>query len=43
VPGGEAGKVEGAADLVMRAGREQMREQCPAGWNRLEAAGAPST
>ena len=41
-PGGEAGKVEGAADLVVRAGREQMREQRAAGGNRLEAAGSPA-
>src|ERR1700686_4376008 len=40
--GGEAGKVEGAADLVMRAGHEQMREQRPAGGNGLEAAGSPA-
>ena len=39
---GEAGKVEGPADLVMRVGRKQMREQCAASGNRLEAAGSPA-
>ena len=38
----EAVEVEGAADRVMRAGREEMGEQRPAGGNRLEAAGSPA-
>src|SRR6202050_5120971 len=41
-PDGKTGKVERAADLVMAAGRHQMREQRAAGRNRLEAAGAPA-
>src|SRR5271166_2459190 len=40
---GEAPQVEGAADLVMRAGREKPREQRSAGGNRLEAAGSPAS
>src|ERR1700712_2704375 len=39
---GEAGQIEGAADLVMRAGCKQMREQRAASGNGLEAAGSPT-
>src|SRR5271157_256201 len=41
-PSGEASEVEGAADLVMGAGREKMREQRAAGGNRLEAPSSPA-
>ena len=41
-PGGEAGQVEGAADLVMGAGRQKMRKQGSSCRNRFEASGSPA-
>src|SRR6185437_12652713 len=41
-PGLETRQIEGAADLVVRAGRHEMREQRSAGGDGLEPSGSPA-